>query len=680
MKRILILVLVAGIFTTACDKQTKTIISVEKSPVSETTVNTLCDSLKKSNPVFNVLSIEKGVQQAANLWRENDGSENEFRQFVADNFISDPEKRSVALKNLERNFEILEGYYHRVAVDLQEPLHLDGGELHELDYMFGSYDASSHLQEDMYANKIAFYVALNFPAYNLEEKMKLGDKWSMEDWAAARAGDKFDSRIPANLIQNASVAATNSDTYISEYNVFMGKLLNDDGESMFPEGLKLISHWGLRDELKSHYSDNSIEAQEMIYQVMLRIINQEIPAEVINSDKYNWNPYTNKCFENGEEVQLERELDVRYQKLLNNFKALSAMDEYVPLYPTYIDRAFSQGMEITQSEVETLFKEFISSDVVKEVTSLISERLGRDLRPYDIWYDGFKSRTGISEFDLDLITQELYPNAEALNTDLPNILRKLGWGEEDSEWIASKISVDPARGSGHAWGAEMHSDVSHLRTRISASGMNYKGYNIAMHEFGHNVEQTITLHNVEHYFMHGVPNTAFTEAVAFMFQSRDLDILGKTVENPKAEALATLDNYWSAVEIMGVSLVDMQVWQWMYENPDATAEQLKVAIINIATEVWNTYYAEAFGVKDSPILAIYSHMIDAPLYLSNYPLGHLIEFQMEEFMKDKEFSVELVRALESGKMIPQMWMKNAVGEKLSGDPLEKATIEALKQI
>jgi hypothetical protein len=52
----------------------------------------------------------------------------------------------------------------------------------------------------------------------------------MEDWAAARAGDKFDSRIPANLIQNASVAATNSDTYISEYNVFMGKLLNDDGE------------------------------------------------------------------------------------------------------------------------------------------------------------------------------------------------------------------------------------------------------------------------------------------------------------------------------------------------------------------------------------------------------------------------------------------------------------------
>jgi len=78
----------------------------------------------------------------------------------------------------------------------------------------------------------------------------------------------------------------------------------------------------------------------------------------------------------------------------------------------------------------------------------------------------------------------------------------------------------------------MRKDVALLRTRVPATGMNYKGFNIAMHEFGHNVEQTITLHDVDYYMMHGVPNTAFTEALAFVFQKRDLDVLGIKEVNP----------------------------------------------------------------------------------------------------------------------------------------------------
>ena len=63
----------------------------------------------------------------------------------------------------------------------------------------------------------------------------------------------------------------------------------------------------------------------------------------------------------------------------------------------------------------------------------------------------------------------------------------------------------------------MKGSVSHLRTRISGNGMDYKGYNIAVHEFGHNVEQTITLYDVDNYMMSGVPNTAFTEATGICF-------------------------------------------------------------------------------------------------------------------------------------------------------------------
>ncbi|MCK7529630.1 MAG: hypothetical protein MZV63_00490 [Marinilabiliales bacterium] len=53
----------------------------------------------------------------------------------------------------------------------------------------------------------------------------------------------------------------------------------------------------------------------------------------------------------------------------------------------------------------------------------------------------------------------------------------------------------------------MKGAVSHLRTRISDKGMDYKGYNIAVHEFGHNVEQTISLYDVDYYMLSGVPNT-----------------------------------------------------------------------------------------------------------------------------------------------------------------------------
>jgi hypothetical protein len=226
----------------------------------------------------------------------------------------------------------------------------------------------------------------------------------------------------------------------------------------------------------------------------------------------------------------------------------------------------------------------------------------------------------------------------------------------------------------------MKGDKAHLRTRIGKDGMDYKGYNIAIHELGHNVEQTISLYMVDNYLMAGVPNTAFTEALAFTFQKHDLELLGIKDNDPNKEYLATIDNFWMSYEIMGVSLVDMKVWKWLYENPDATPAQLKETVISTAKEVWNTYYADVLGVKDCPILAIYSHMIDNPLYLSNYPVGHLIDFQLDGWLKGKNFADEAIRIYSAGRLIPQLWMKNAVGSGISIRPLIEATDAALKVV
>lgn len=649
--------------------------------ISNETIEETIRSLKEKHTDKESYRIEKGVKQVASLWQDKDGSVEEFQKYCIDNFISDPVELSVAYNKIERNFEILFGLYNTMTVKLMEPLHLDMGEIHYIDNIMGSYSPSAHLTDDLFANKMAFYIALNFPSYSLKEKSEKSAEWTRQDWAYARMGDMFISRVPAEIMQNASVAATNADTYIADYNIFMGKLVNQDMVQLFPDEMRLITHWGLRDELKSNYNlENGLEKQKMIYNVMLNIVRQTIPEEVINTGVYQWNPISNKLYKDGVEISFTAEQYTRYEHLLQNFKAQSAMDKYNPIYPTYIERAYDQSMELTRQEIEDLFIEFITSPQIAEVAKLIKQRLGRDLEPFDIWYDGFKSRANIDEEELNKITRRKYPNSQAFEKDIPRILIDLGWSREKANYIANRISVDPARGAGHAWGSEMKGDNAHLRTRVPETGMDYKGYNIATHELGHNVEQTITLYDIDYYMLRGVPNTAFTEAVAFLFQANDLKLLGQGKPNniEEAEALAALDNCWSAYEIMGVSLLDMYVWQWMYENPDCNPKELQQAVERIAIEVWNNYYYPIFGVKDSPILAIYSHMITSPLYLANYPVGHLIEFQIEQYVKDKQFADEITRMLVQGQIIPQEWMKGAVGSEISGKPTLEAVNQALK--
>ena len=92
----------------------------------------------------------------------------------------------------------------------------------------------------------------------------------------------------------------------------------------------------------------------------------------------------------------------------------------------------------------------------------------------------------------------------------------------------------------------------------------------------------------------------------------------------------------------------------------------------------NAGYAGILGGRDEILLGVYSHIIDYPLYLPNYPMGHLIDFQIEQHVKDKNIADELERMLVQGRLIPQLWMKRAVGKLISIEPLLQATDGALK--
>jgi hypothetical protein len=622
--------------------------------------------------------INRGVDKIAELWTDSDGDIEAFQKFAVENFIPNGQLERV-FDELNISLESVYGNFNRMSVQLKMPVHTDSGEIGELEGMMADWEPSSHFAEDMFKNKTAFFIALNFPQYTLEEKLSNEETWTDKQWAMAAAGDLFSSRVGPEAGLMVSDAQNKSDKYISEYYIYMGKVVDKDMNSPFPEDMRLISHWNLRDEIKSNYAnkDNGYRKQELVYNVMLNIITQDIPNEVINKSEYKWDPIENKIYGESGETQAAPESTVRYQYLLDNFLAVRNADSFYPKDQNYIVRKFEGEMGYSFEKIDSLFTALISSETIKKTAELVQDRLGRQLEPWDIWYDGFKARSNINEDELSAITRDRYPDAAAFKADLPRILKELGFENERAAFLAEQVEVDASRGAGHAWGAQMKSDKSRLRTHIKPEGMDYKGYNIAVHEFGHNIEQTISLHDTPYYIMNGVPNTAFSEATAFVFQSRDLPLLGMPKPDGIGKHLTTLDNLWTNYEMMGVSLVDMRLWKWLYDNPEVTPAELRDRTIEIAAEVWDEYYAPIFGSPGSPILAVYSHMIDYPLYLASYPVGYLAQFQLEQYMEGKDLAEEMQRILSQGKLPPDVWMKRAVGHPLSIEPLLNASEQAL---
>ncbi len=633
----------------------------------------------------------RGVGQVADFWRDTDGSRGEFEDFVRANFAGESETLDAMFVRFQGLLEQLDGHLLEISLEFRRQSDLDLGPIHPFDEAFAGYDPGAHVSEDFFANGLAFVVLLNFPLTTLEQRLTEGESWTRRQWAEVRLAQRFSRRIPADVRLEQARVFSAADQYIAEYNIWMHHLVDGSGQRLFPQGMRLLSHWNLRDEIKASYGggEEGLAKQRTIQKVMERIVDQSIPAVVVNNPHVDWDPFANevRAAESVDSIEdppvdmvisADPEPDTRYAVLLSSYHAARLADPYSPTAPTHIARRFDEDREIPEVRVEEMFEQLLSSPLLMQTARLIERRLGRDLEPFDIWYNGFQPRGEHPQEQLDRIVATRYPGPAAFERDMTRMLVDLGWSLDDASAISSRIVVEPARGSGHAWGAGMRGTVSRLRTRVGPDGMDYKGYNIAVHELGHNVEQTISLYGIDHFTLSGVPNTAFTEAMAFVFQARDLELLGLASSDPEQTALSALDDYWGASEIAAVALVDMRVWHWMYEHPDATAAELKQATLDIARDVWNEYYAPLIGVEDLTLLAVYSHMIHSQLYLPDYPIGHMIAVQVEQQVERAgTVGPEFERMTLTGEVAPDLWMKEATGSPVGPEAMLNAAEQAL---
>ena len=240
--------------------------------------------------------LQRGLRQAGEFWKAEDGDAAAFEAFVRANFAGDEATLNVMFERFQRLLEQLYGHMHEINREFRQQADLDLGPVLPFDEVFAGYDPAAHVQDDFFDNKLAFVVLLNFPLTTLEERLQHGANWSRRQWAEVRLAQAFSKRIPAAVNLGVARAASEADSYVAQYNIWMHHVLDQQGDRLFPPKLRLLSHWNLRDEIKSEYAEgpSGLPKQRTIQQVMERIVTQTIPQTVIDNPGIDWNPFTNE--------------------------------------------------------------------------------------------------------------------------------------------------------------------------------------------------------------------------------------------------------------------------------------------------------------------------------------------------------------------------------------------------
>ena len=407
--------------------------------------------------------LSTGLHQVIQFWRPEDGDAGVFEAFVRTNFAGDQDSLDTMFDRYQRLLEQLDGHMHEISREFATQQDLDLGPIRSYDEIFGGYDPSAHVIDDFFQNKLAFIALLNFPLTSLEERINLGPKWTRRQWAEARLAERFSKRIPANV--NLAIAQAGSDAanYIASYNIWMYHLVDDKGQRLFPPKMRLLSHWNLRDEIKSDYADqqNGLAKQRVIQHVMERIVIQSIPQSVVDNPHADWNPFTNEVKSATTQdsdtpaknvgVTNTPEPDTRYATLLKTYRASRMADPSRPLPQRSSTAALTKIVKSPKSASRRCSSRCSTSPLVPQVAKLIETRLGRPLEPFDVGTRASVRAASTARRTRRRCREKFRPPRLTRKT-FHNLLVKLGFSSERARYVADHIVVEAARGSGHAHG------------------------------------------------------------------------------------------------------------------------------------------------------------------------------------------------------------------------------------
>ncbi len=643
--------------------------------IPESTINEVQRNLLEQYGEQEADRIMRGTAMVASLWRESDGSPDEFFEFCTENFL-DTGARSENAPIVMENLDVLRGYSSIIRSRLSEYASFTDRQQTPPDPFF----RNSYNPPDVWGSKLAFFIQLNYPYRSPLEKMEEGAEWDRFEWALARIGDAYSSRPAEGFEPPYSSEAGAWRRITGNYFLRMGDLVPGGQPSPFPEGTLLNCHHGLRDNIKDNYTlDKGLDRQELSGLVIERILNGEVPLEFLNDTSTYWDP-VNQVLYNAdmEETEFEMEGIRRYEGFYHTVRNRQASDKVHEDGSTVVSRTFASA-KLDPKRVEEMITDFLSSEEFYNAGQLVRERLGRDLQPFDIWYVGFQSQSLYPAEKLDSIVRARYPDPASLENDLPEIYRRLGFSPGEADWLGNNTRVRPVVSGGYSSRPPLSGYEAQFTTAFTDNGLDYKGFRIAMHELGHTTEMLYTSREVEYPALRGVPTGGITEGVAEYFAYRNIPALGLDEGSEELQRhMQALANFWYLVDMGGQTLTEIRLWQWMYDNPDATPEMVRDAVFEISTSVWNEYFYPVFGIRDQKILSIYNHMITGSYYLFNYFIGNVVMFQLYEAFMEMPAEEGLALACAEGNTLPDLWMERATGSPLSISPMLEAVAEAIE--
>ena len=131
--------------------------------------------------------LARGLKQVGQFWKSGDGDAKAFEEFVRSNFAGDSATQDALFERLELAMESIDGNMLEINRDFRMQSDLDRGPIYPFDEVLAGYDPSAHVNDDFFANKLAFVVLLNFPLTTLEQRLAEGERWSRRQWCSTSA-------------------------------------------------------------------------------------------------------------------------------------------------------------------------------------------------------------------------------------------------------------------------------------------------------------------------------------------------------------------------------------------------------------------------------------------------------------------------------------------------------------
>lgn len=607
-----------------------------------------------------------GIARAAACWRPADGPPEDFAALCAEHWIEEAGDRARLLERLELAIAAVDGQLFEIRRDLRRWVDLEGAALPAVDGLLAVFDPAPGLTDQWFSQRLAFVALLHFAPPDLAAMLAGGPTWSDDDWAAARVAQRFGARLSAELGHARRAAWHRADAFVSGQHVGVGNLVDGAGRRWLAPDRTLVAHWLIREAIRDGYRStdaaDGLDRQRALAWVMRRTVDGTLPRDQLGARAdADWDAAANTL--GGRAVAPEAQLGPeRYARWLEIFHVARAEDAEDPASRSAIARACDRDREIAADDVERLLVALLEAPERAVLDGWLAGRLGRALEPFDIYFDAAVPSADAAA--LDARVAERFPDAAALQAGLPDILGGLGFSGADAAFLAAHIRVEIARGAGHAMPSGTPERPVWLRTNGRGGRLDWAGFDIAMHELGHNVEQLISLHHVPRPALRGVPNTACSEAFAFLFQAEARRVLGVAGDDARLAAATTLETALAAIQIAGPALLELEAWRWLYAHPDADAAALQAAVLALADGLWQRHYAAAYGPDPYALLAAYQHMIAYPLYLPNYAIGHIVSHQIRRHLAGGDLAAEARRICAIGRVTPALWLERAVGAPL----------------